>query len=179
MDHAMEQRGWELVRYADDWVVLCRTEEEAHRVLAWMRPWSEGAGLSLHPTKTRIVHAQREGFDFLGWHFRSGRKWPRKKSLQNLREKLRPLTRRTSGQSLSAIVARVNPILRGWHGYFGESATGSLQGADGWLRRRLRALLRKRGKRPGNGQNRADPQRWPNRWFAMQGLFSLATGGCV
>ena len=112
----MEQRGWALVRYADDFVVLCRTPEEAQTVLAFLRQWTEAAGLTLHPTKTRIVRAEKEGFDFLGWHFRGGQKWPRKKSLQKLREKLRPLTRRTNGRSLSEIMAKANPILRGGHG---------------------------------------------------------------
>ena len=68
----------------------------------------------MHSTKTRIVQVQNEGFDFLGWHFRGDKKWPRKKSLQKLQEKLRPLTRRTRGWSLGAIVAKVNPVLRGY-----------------------------------------------------------------
>lgn len=179
LDHEMARRGGELVRYADDWVVLCRTGEEANAVLAFLRIWTEAAGLTLHPTKTRIVNAQVEGFDFLGWHFRGGKKWPRKKSLQKLRDKLRPLTKRTNGKSLSAIVAKVNPILRGWHGYFRDSHPSGLRGPDGWLRRRLRAMLRKREKRPGYGLSEADSRRWPNRWFAVHGLFSLEHGSCA
>lgn len=179
LDHEMERRGWALVRYADDMVVLCRTKDEAERVLHYLQEWTRAAGLTLHPTKTRIVDAGREGFDFLGWHFRGGKKWPRKKSLQKLREKLRPLTRRTNGRSLSQIVAQVNPILRGWYGYFRDSQPTGLNGPDGWVRRRLRALLRKREKRPGYGLSQADSRKWPNRWFAMQGLFSLEHGSCV
>lgn len=117
--------------------------------------------------------------DFLDWHFHGGKKWPRKKSLQKLQEKLRPLTKRTNGRSLRGIIARVNPILRGWHGYFRESCPAGLSGPDGWLRRRLRALLRKREKRPGYGLSRAESRRWPNRWFAAQGLFSLEHGSCA
>ena len=120
----------------------------------------------------------KEGFDFLGWHFRGGKKWPRKKSLQKLRENLRPLTQRNSGKSLGEIITRANPILRGWYGYFRESHPTGLSGPDGWLRRRLRALLRKREKRPGFGRSEADSRRWPNRWFAAQGLFSLEHGSC-
>jgi RNA-directed DNA polymerase len=179
LDHEMEGRGWGLVRYADDFVVLCRTQEEAQEVLAYLRQWTEQAGLSLHSSKTRITHAGEEGFDFLGWHFRGGKKWPRKKSVQKLREKLRPLTKRTSGRSLRETVARVNPILRGWHGYFRESHPTGLSGPDGWVRRRLRALLRKGEKRPGYGLSQADSRRWPNRWFAVQGLFSLEHGSCA
>ena len=179
LDHELERQGWALVRYADDFVVLCRTKEQAQTVLRFLRQWTEAAGLSLHPTKTRLVNATEEGFDFLGWHFRGGKKWPRKKSLQKLREKLRPLTRRTNGRSLSAIIAKVNPILRGWYGYYRESHWTGLRGPDGWLRRRLRAVLRKREKRPGYGLSEADSRRWPNRWFAAQGLFSLEHGSCT
>lgn len=178
MDHEMEQRGWALVRYADDFVVLCRTKEEAETVMGWLREWTEAAGLTLHPTKTRIVNATDEGFDFLGWHFRGGKKWPRKKSLQKLKEKLRTLSQRTQGGSLGEIIQRVNPILRGWWGYFRDSHRTGLSGPDGWLRRRLRAMLRKREKRPGYGLSQADSRRWPNRWFAEQGLFSLEQGSC-
>lgn len=179
LDHEMGRRGWAMVRYADDLVVLCQSGEEAEAVLSFLRAWTTGAGLTLHPTKTRIVNAAEVGFDFLGWHFRGGKKWPRKKSLQKLQERLRPLTRRTHGQSLGEIIAQVNPILRGWHGYFGNSHWTGLRGPDGWLRRRLRALLRKREKRPGYGLSEADSRRWPNRWFAAQGLFSLEHGSCA
>lgn len=179
LDHQLAQRGWAQVRYADDFVVLCRTREEAESVLNFLREWTTGAGLTLHPTKTRIVEATNEGFDFLGWHFCGGKKWPRKKSLQKLQEKLRPLTRRTNRQSLSEIITKVNPILRGWRGYFRKSHPTGLSGPDGWLRRRLRAMLRKREKRPGYGRSQADNQRWPNRWFAAQGLWSLEHGSCA
>jgi Group II intron, maturase-specific domain./Reverse transcriptase (RNA-dependent DNA polymerase). len=167
------------VRYADDFVVLCRSKEEAETVLAFLRPWTAAAGLSLHPTQTRLVNAAEEGFDFLGWPFRGGQKWPRKKSLQKLQEKLRPRTKRTHGRSPSEILAQVNPILRGWHGYFRDRHPRGLRGPDGWLRRGLRALLRQREKRPGYGLSEADSRRWPNRWFAAQGLLSLEHGSCA
>ena len=179
LDHQMAEQGWEMVRYADDLVVLCQSQEEAEQAMAFLRQWSQAAGLTLHPTKTRIVNAQSEGFDFLGWHFRGNKKWPRKKSLQKLQEKLRPLTRRTNGRSLDEIIARANATLRGWHAYFRESHPTGLSGPDGWLRRRLRAMLRKREKRPGYGRSEADSRRWPNRWFAAQGLFSLEHGTCA
>jgi RNA-directed DNA polymerase len=179
LDHQMAQQGWYMVRYADDLVVLCRSQEEAEQALAYLRQWSGEAGLTVHPTKTRIVNAQSEGFDFLGWHFRGGKKWPRKKSLQKLQDKLRPLTRRANGRSLEEIITKANRTLRGWHGYFRESHPTGLSGPDGWLRRRLRALLRKREKRPGYGLSQADSRRWPNQWFAAQGLFSLEHGSCA
>ena len=179
LDHEMVRRKWEMVRYADDFVVLCRTGEEAESVMAFLGQWTAAAGLTLHPTKTRIVNAAEEGFDFLGWHFRGRRKWPRQKSLQKLQDKLRPLTKRTNGTSLKAIIGKVNPILRGWYGYFRDSRPRDLRTPDGWLRRRLRALLSKRKKRPGFGRSHAATRPWPNRWFAAQGLFSLEHGSCT
>jgi RNA-directed DNA polymerase len=179
LDHLMAGQGRQMVRYADDLVALCRTKEEAEETLRQLRAWSEETELTVHPTKTRILNAQTEGFDFLGWHFRGGKKWPRKKSAEKLRDKLRPLTRRSNGRSLEEIITKANRTLRGWHGYFRESHPSGLQGPDGWLRRRLRALLRKREKRPGYGLSQADSRRWPNRWFAAQGLFSLEHGSCA
>jgi RNA-directed DNA polymerase len=179
LDHEVAGRGWEMVRYADDFVVLCGSREEAETVLAYLRAWTAQAGLTLHPTKTRIVNAQTDGFDFLGWTFKAGKKWPRKKSLQKLQDTLRPLTKRTSGQSLGVIIAQVNPTLRGWWAYFRNSHRTGLSGPDGWLRRRLRALLRKREKRPGYGLSKADSKQWPNRWFAERGLYSLEHGSCT
>jgi RNA-directed DNA polymerase len=179
LDHELERRGWKLVRYADDFVVLCRTRKEAQEVLSYLQESTAGAGLTLHPTKTRIVESATEGFDFLGWHFREGKKWPRKKSLQKLQDKLRPLTQRTNGRSLGEIIAKANPILRGWRAYFRDSHPTGLSGPDGWLRRRLRAMLRKREKRPGYGLSQDDSRRWPNRWFAEQGLYSLLHGSCT
>jgi len=179
LDHAVAQRGWAIVRYADDFVVLCRSQAQAQAVLAFLREWASEAGLTLHPLKTRVVHAGMEGFDFLGWTFRDRKKWPRKKSLQKLQDKLRPLTRRANGLSLAAIVAKANPILRGWRAYFQDSHPTGLSSPDGWLRRRLRAMLRKRSKRPGYGLSKADSQQWPNRWFAAHGLYSLLHRSCA
>src|SRR6266571_7683369 len=65
LDHEVARRGWEMVRYADDFVVLCRSKEEAEAVLGFLRGWTGEAGLTLHPTKTRIVNEATEGFDFL------------------------------------------------------------------------------------------------------------------
>ena len=111
--------------------MLCRSEEEAQSVLAYLRQWTGAAGLTLHPTKTRIVNAASEGFDFLGWHFCGGKKWPRKKSHQKLQDKLRPLTRRNNGRSLPEIIGKANPILRGWYGYFRESHPTGLSAWSG------------------------------------------------
>jgi RNA-directed DNA polymerase len=175
LDHLLAQQGIEMVRYADDFVILCRSEEAAQRALALVQQWTAAAGLTLHPEKTRIVDAsQHGGFDFLGYHFERGYKWPRKQSLKKLKHKLRVLTKRNNGQNLQVIISRVNPITRGWFGYFKHSHYSTFRPLDQWLRMRLRSLLRKRAKRRGRARKR-DNQLWPNAFFTTQGLFSLVT----
>jgi len=174
LDHQMARSGWAMVRYADDFVILCRSEAEAQQALAAVRTWVSEAGLTLHPEKTRIVNAtQPGGFDFLGYHFERGMKWPRKKSLGKLKERLRAKTARLDGRSLSAIVADVNRSLRGWYGYFQHSKANTFTAVDGYVRRRLRSLLEKRRGRTRQGLGSAH-QRWPNEWIAHCGLLSLA-----
>ena len=173
-DHQMERAGWELVRYADDFVILCHSQAEAQAALGQVQAWMEEAGLTLHPSKTRIVNAaQPGGFDFLGYHFERGMKWPRKKSLMKLRERVRAKTLRVGGRSLKYIVADVNRTLRGWYGYFQHSKANTFGSVDGYVRRRLRSLLEKRRGRSRQGLGAAQ-QRWPNEWFARRGLLSLA-----
>jgi RNA-directed DNA polymerase len=170
----MARTGWELVRYADDFVILCRSEAEAQAALSQVRAWVREAGLVLHPEKTRIVNAaQRGGFDFLGYHFERGMKWPRKKSLKKLREGLRAKTPRLDGRTLKDIVTDVNRTLRGWYGYFQHSHANVFPNVDGYVRRRLRSLLEKRRGYTRQGLGQAH-QRWPNEWFAKHGLLSLA-----
>ena len=173
-DHQMERAGWELVRYADDFVILCRSQTQAQAALGQVQAWMEEAGLTLHPEKTRIVNANAPGgFDFLGYHFERGMKWPRKKSLMKLRERVRAKTLRVGGRSLKYIVADVNRTLRGWYGYFQHSKANTFGSVDGYVRRRLRSLLEKRRGRTRQGLGAAQ-QRWPNEWFARRGLLSLA-----
>jgi RNA-directed DNA polymerase len=173
-DHQMARAGWELVRYADDFVILCRSQAEAQAALEQVRAWVNEAGLTLHAQKTRIVDAaQPGGFDFLGYHFERGMKWPRQKSLMKLRERVRAKTARKDGRSLKEIVADVNRTLRGWYGYFQHSKANTFVAVDGYVRRRLRSLLEKRRGRTRQGLGAAQ-QRWPNQWFAHRGLLSLA-----
>ncbi len=174
LDHRMARRKAEMVRYADDFVILCASREEAEQVLEEVRQWVEEAGLQLHPEKTRIVDARQEGFDFLGYHFQQGMRWPRKKSLAKLKDTIRAKTRRTNGQSLPRIILRVNRTLVGWFEYFKHSHWTTFPRLDSWIRRRLRSILRKRQHRKG-GAWRMDNRRWPNAFFAKQGLFSLVT----
>ena len=174
LDHLMAASGCEMVRYADDFVILCRSEAEARAALEVVQQWTAQAGLTLHPGKTRIVDATKHGgFDFLGYHFERGYRWPRRKSLKKLKDKIRAHTKRNNGQSLQVIISRLNPVLRGWFGYFKQSHKTTFTPLDKWLRMRLRSLLRKRRKRRGRAGSR-DNRRWPNAFFATQGLFSLA-----
>jgi len=174
LDHLMAQRGWEMVRYADDFVILCESQEQAERALSEVRQWVETAGLVLHPTKTRIIDAtQRGGFDFLGYHFERGYRWPRKKSLDKFKEAIRQKTIRTRPGSMAQIVEEINRSLRGWMAYFKHSIANIFPDLDGWIRGRLRSIQRKRHKSHGRGRGR-DHQKWPNAYFAELGLISLA-----
>jgi RNA-directed DNA polymerase len=172
LDHLMARAGFEMVRYADDFVVLCRTPEEASRALELVRTWVSDNGLTLHPTKTKVVDARTEGFDFLGYHLEGGHRWPREKSLAKFKDTIRAKTRRTRGDSLPKIIASLNRTLRGWFEYFKHSERWIFPELDGFIRRRLRALLLKRARRRGTGHGLAN-RHWPNAFFAQHGLFSL------
>ncbi len=174
LDHLIAAQGWEMVRYADDFVILCRSEAEAMNALECVKRWTEQAGLLLHPEKTHVVDAtQKGGFDFLGYHFERGYKWPRRKSLKKLKDKMRSLTHRTNGTSLMAIIHRINHSLKGWFEYFKHSHKSTFQEIDRWLRMRLRSILRKRAGGKGRGKGK-DHFRWPNATFDECGLFNLS-----
>lgn len=175
LDHSMTQRGWEMVRYADDFIILCSSREQAEEALEQVREWVQQAGLVLHPTKTRLVDAsQSGGFDFLGYHFERGHRWPRKKSLDKFKEAIRQKTPRKQPGPMNQIVQNVNQTIRGWMAYFKHSIATIFPGLDQWVRGRLRSVLRKRQKRRGRGRGR-DHQRWPNAYFAELGLISMAS----
>jgi RNA-directed DNA polymerase len=175
LDHEMALAGYQMVRYADDFVILCCNEEEAREVLEQIRRWVVNAGLTLHPEKTRIVDAaQRGGFDFLGYHFERGKKWPRKKSLDKFKATVRRKTKRTNGHSLQTIIGDLNSTTRGWFAYFKHSHPNTFGNLDGWIRMRLRSILRKRSGSSGRACG-WDHQRWPNAFFGKQGLISLVS----
>jgi RNA-directed DNA polymerase len=173
LDHLVARSGLEMVRYADDFVILCRTPEEAARALELVQSWVSSNGLMLHPTKTKVVDARSDGFDFLGYHFRGAKHWPREKSTAKLKDVIRAKTKRTNGNSLPRIIASLNQTLRGWFAYFQHSRPWIFGVLDGWIRHRLRSILRKRAHRRGHGRG-MDNRRWPKAYFAKQGLFSLA-----
>jgi len=179
LDHLMVRSGMEMVRYADDFVVMCRSEAEARQALATIQLWVEEAGLQLHPTKTRVVNAaEAGGFDFLGYHYEryrngSGKKWPRKKSMLKLRQTIREKTGRLRSDNLETIIAEINPTLKGWYAYFRHSIPSAMAGVDGWVRGRLRSVVRRRRGRRGLSKGRENAE-LTNQWFAVRGLFSLA-----
>jgi RNA-directed DNA polymerase len=183
LDHQMAKRGRVMVRYADDFVILCQNADEATSALADVQQWTANAGLTLHPTKTRIVDLHEAGawFDFLGYRFKrhdhpDGRlrilRLIRDKSLARARDAIRAATPRNSGESLTDIIRRANHWAQGWFGYFRSTQLDIHHRLDGMLRRRLRSILARRSghERWGRGLNHP---RWPNAYFDRHGLFSL------
>ena len=175
LDRLMEQNGYRMVRYADDFVILCASEAEAQAALRVVMTWVTANRLTLHPDKTRIGDSREpgHGFEFLGYRFEAGRRFVRSKSLKAFKEKVRHRTIRSRGDSLGRIIADLNPLLRGWFGYFKHARPRLYRRLDGFIRRRLRAVLRKQERRPSMGRSQNDHRRWTNAFFADQGLFTL------
>jgi RNA-directed DNA polymerase len=179
LDWKMARNGIEMVRYADDFILLCRSQQAAQEAMEQVQRWVEENGLQLHPSKTRLVNASLAGgFDFLGYHFERGMKWPRKKSMDKLKERIRQKTRRTEGRSMRTICEDLSRTLRGWFGYFKHSKVNVFESLDAYVRGRLRSILRKRNKKKGRGRG-SDHQRWPNAYFTTMGLYSLKQAHAV
>jgi len=176
LDVEMRQAGLVMVRYADDAVVLCRSRAEAEAALARMRAWVIANGLTLHPDKTHVgdCRVEGQGFEFLGYRFEAGQRWVRKKSLMSLRDKIRAKTKRNVGHSIECVIASLNPTLKGWYGYFKHAHRFTFSSIDGFVRRRLRAVLRRQKHRPGQGRCLNDHKHWPNAFFADLGLFTMS-----
>lgn len=175
LDVQMTQGGYRMIRYADDFVILCNTEKEAEKALTEVKQWMDRNGLALHPGKTRIGNCATEGngFEFLGYRFECGRRTVRKSSMNKLRDTIRKRTRRTTGRSMEMIIKDLNPTLKGWFEYFKHANKWTFKWTDGFVRRRLRAVLRKQDKRPGMGRCYNDHKQWPNSFFAALGLFTM------
>ena len=192
LDSEFTRRGLgELVRYADDGVVLCRTQAQAQAALDAVREILAGLGLELHPGKTKVVDLRegREGLDFLGCHFHarmSGRlweqkrivryylhRWPSQQAMKRLRAKVRERTgrNRVGVKDIRDVIADVNPLLRGWGNYFRTgNAAGKFRQVDNYVVRRLRSLMvKKRGRNLHAGQT----QQWTEEWFDGHGLYRL------
>jgi len=177
LDVKMSELGYRMVRYADDFVILCQNAPQAQAALEEVKVWVEENGLTLHPDKTHVGDCcvEGQGFEFLGYRFEAGRRWVRDKSLKGFKDKVREKTKRTRGVSLRTIIEDLTPMIRGWYGYFKNACKSTFQPLDGFIRRRLRSVLRKQEKRPGMGHCHDDHRRWPNAYFANMGLFTMAT----
>lgn len=181
-DHQMRAKGHKLIRYADDFIVMSKHEQKAQEALTEIQRWMETRRLELHPEKTRIVNMEipGNGFSFLGYWFARTKQskrlkhWANNKSMKRIREKIKVHTKRCNGKSLEEIINYINPILKGWYEYYKHSPKSTLIEIDGWVRMRLRSILRKRNGGKGRGRGR-DNRRWPNIFFSNKGLFSLLT----
>lgn len=180
----------ELVRYADDGVVMCRSRRQAERALTLIGQVLGSLGLELHPDKTRVVDLRRgrEGFDFLGCHFRarmSGKLWKKKRvvryylqrwpcqaAMKRLREKIRDRTaRKRVGEDIRVVIARINPILRGWGNYFRTgNAANKFRAVDDWVVWKLQRLM---GKKRGRNLRAGQADVWTQEWFNQHGLYRL------
>ena len=190
-DAAWEKSGTgEVVRYADDFVVLCRSEQQAERAQRRATAILGDLGLCLHPDKTRVVDLRegKEGFDFLGCRFRarmSGRiwedrrivryylhRWPSVRSMKRARARVKALTARSQvGEQLPDVIVRLNRFLRGWGNYFrtGNAAIKFVSLDDYVVWRLKRLLIKKRGRNLRPDQ----VDRWTRTWFHDQGLHQL------
>lgn len=175
LDLLMAREGFRVVRYADDFVIMCENAAEADRALGMVQEWVAANGLALHPEKTRVgdCMVEGQGFEFLGYRFECGRRMVRKKSRMALRDKIRLKTGRTRGDSLETIVKDLNRTLKGWYAYFKHAHRSNLLQADQFVRRRVRSILRKQEKRPGMGKCLEDHMRWPIAFFRGEGLFTM------
>ena len=147
LDHEMADAGFEMVRYADDFVVLCRSQSEAEEALRMITAWVEQAGLTLHPTKTKIVDSRVESFAFLGYSFRGDKIYPRRESLAKMKSRIKELTPRKRPVRSSRLRAELNRSLIGWFGYFRHCRWTIFKDLDAKIRSRLRRLLLKRHRK--------------------------------
>jgi RNA-directed DNA polymerase len=179
LDWLMSEAGFKMIRYADDMVVMCQSQQEAQRALEIIGGWILQMGLELNHDKSRVVDMNQPDnfFEFLGYRFKTSKnkrimRLVRPKSKQKLRRTIKPLTRRNSGKSMKEICQIINPKLRGWYGYFKHARGSELRSIDQWIRARLRSILRKRHGLRGRSRG-SDHQRWRNHYFTELGLFSL------
>jgi RNA-directed DNA polymerase len=181
LDQLMQNEGFKMIRFADDYVILSKSQEEAKRAFEIVQQWTKARGLELNLEKTHIGDCMEEGegFEFLGYRFEVGRRMVRKKSLERFKEKIRTSTKRTCGQSIETVIEMINPAIRGWYNYFKQAHKSTFRNLDGFIRRRLRAILRRQERRPSFGISLENSRRWPNRYFANLGLFTMETHRAV
>ena len=185
-DQEMRRKGYQLTRYADDWVVTCESAAEARAAVAVALRILSELGVQLHPQKTRIVHVRR-GFEFLGYKIKRGRQlrlppgkirsgaqsgelyaYPREKSIRRFMDQVRALTRRRVPLSTQELIKELNPVLRGWgHHYKRAHVRKLFHRLDGWIVRRIRSH---RCRRWRNGGWRQLPE---TKLYSEYGLVNL------
>ena len=181
LDWLFESKGIRMVRYADDFIVMCKSMEEAESCLEMIREWMAEASLTLHPDKTRIADLTlKDGyFEFLGYHFEHTKRdkidrWPRKSSMKKFRAAVKARTPKCHKLGMEEIIDNLKPLMRGWYNYFKHSNQWTFKAVDGYIRRRLRSILRKRSRRKGISKGKGmDHHRWKNSWFKSMGYESL------
>jgi RNA-directed DNA polymerase len=173
-DVLMTNAGYKMIRYADDFVILTKSEAEAKDAFRIVQEWVTKNDLTIHPEKTHIGNCMIEGqgFDFLGYHFEGGTRWVRKKSIQKFRDRVRQETSRVCGKAITEVIDTLNPILRGWSNFFAEVTKYTLGTFDSFVRRRLRAIIAKQQKRRVFGAG-LENQKIPNSYFEKLGLFNM------
>lgn len=174
LDVALTGAGYKMIRYADDFVILTKSQNEAKEALVLVQKWVDEHQLTLHPDKTHIGNCmvEGEGFEFLGYRFEAGTSWVRRKSIQKFRDRIRELTSRVGGISIQAVIEKLNPVLRGWSNYFKNVTKYTLGTFDSFVRRRLRAIIERQHKRRSFGAGWCN-QKIPNKFFAGIGLFNM------
>ena len=174
LDKTIQATKYKMIRYADDFVILTKTKEEAEEALRLVQEWTTAHGLTLHPDKTTLGNCmvEGEGFDFLGYRFEAGTRWIKRKSIQRFRDRIREKTSRVCGHAIEYVIKEINPILRGWANYFKDVTKYTLGTFDSFVRRRLRALISRQNKKRsfGAGWNNV---RLPNKFFADRGLVNM------
>lgn len=176
LDKLMKEGGFSMVRYADDFVILCRSKTQAEDALKRVREWVEANGLTLHPDKTHVGNCLEtgQGFEFLGYRFEGGKRFVRKKSLKALKDKIRSKTKRNRGDSITRTIQDLNPMLRGWFNYFKHAHRTTFPNVDGFIRRRLRSLrYRQKTGQSFFGKSYHVHRMFPNAHFAKHGLFTM------
>lgn len=201
LDKLMTQRGQRITRYADDFVICCKSQKGAERVLkSVVRFLEQELGLKVHPEKTKIVNNRETPLVFLGYEFRQGRMMPSEKAKQKFKERTKEITRRNQTVNVETLIKKkLNSYLRGWGNYFGHGqGITFFKVMDSWIRRRLRAVqlrswrkvrklhreLRRRAYKGELPKLRMTAWRsskcmpvhvaMPNAWFQELGLCSLA-----
>lgn len=171
-DHVMERAGLKLVRYADDFVILCRSVNQAVAAMKLVRAQLKKLKLELAEEKTKITD-YKTGFDFLGYRFQEfhgHKRWPRHKAVQSFKEKVRRLTRRQQPKNVAQVIVDLNPLIRGWGIYFRHgNSTTCFARLDGWIRMRLRSFIEK--KKWPSGMN----WKYPTDHFVSLGLVCLTS----